>query len=138
MQASRRDGAITRGRDARASSEVLRLSDGCEGSGDNREVGEGIVEGDRWVDKVEMALQLSGDGVRERARELLAGLCVLEDGEVGVEERVCLADRDGEGEPVTSGGDCLGFDVVRRQELIDEGYGVVGGLDELLDLFNRN
>ena len=55
----------------------------------------------RWVDVVDVRLDVSGERVFEGADGLAAGVCVREERVVGEQERVCLADGDVDGEPVT-------------------------------------
>ena len=47
---------------------------------------------DGWMNEVEMTLELSGDRVGQRTDRLHTGVFVGEYGEVGVEQRVRLAD----------------------------------------------
>ena len=94
-----------------------------------------VGERHRGVDKVEVALELSRDRVREGADGLEARVLVLEDGEVGVEELVGLADGDLEREPVTGGRDGLGGDAVLLQPGVDSVDAVLRRSDELVHLW---
>lgn len=86
------------------------------------------------MNEIDVRLEVSRDGVGEGPDGRLAGLLVGEDGEVGVEEVVRLADRDGEAEPVSGGGDGLGGDAVLSEPRVDCSNAVRGRRYELLDL----
>lgn len=71
------------------------------------------------VDKLDMADEIGRDGVSQGADGLCAGLVVLEDGELRIEQLVRLADGDRERQPVAGGGDRLRGDVVLGEPSVD-------------------
>lgn len=83
--------------------------------------------------QIEVALEIGGNGVREGADGLEAGLVVGVDGEVRVEELVGLADREFEGKPAASRGG-LGGDVILGEPGVDGIDAGLAGRHELLDL----
>lgn len=56
----------------------------------------------RWVDKLQVPNQLSGDRVGKRADALLASRVMSEDREIGTKQLVCLGNGHGDSEPVPS------------------------------------
>lgn len=84
--------------------------------------------------KFDVPLERNRDGVSQRADRLLATVLVREHGELGIEQFVGLADRDGDRKPVASWGGSSGSEAIRRKPFVHFGYRVSGRLDECLDL----
>lgn len=81
-----------------------------------------------------MTLQSRRDRVGERAGELGAGLGVVEDGEVCLEQGVGLADGDGKLKPIASGRNSLRRNIVGREPLLNQRNGLSRRRNEGLDL----
>ena len=82
-----------------------------------------------------MALEVGGEGVRERTDGLFAGRLVGVDGEVGIEQLVRLAHRHLEREPAAGGGSGGRGDVVLRQPCVDSIDALLRGRDDVLHLW---
>ena len=87
------------------------------------------------MDEVEVALKVGRNRVGERADRCLSGASVEELREVSVEERVRLADGDGEAEPVAGRRCLLSDDVVLLQPLLYSGDCLRFRRYEALDLW---
>lgn len=89
---------------------------------------------DGRVHQLKMSLEVRGDGVLHRLNCHGTSSSVVEDREVRIEKLVSLAHRDGEAEPVSSGGDGGCLNVVLLQPGVHSRNSVRSGSDVLLDL----
>lgn len=133
LQTCRRDGAGARCRDS-----IRRQIDGgsgrLRGDGDGWDAAEGVVEGDRRVDELDVLGKVRGHRVRHGDDALGAGVLVLEDVELCVEDVVRLADGEVEGEPVTRWRDGRGRDIVLLEESVHRVQRLLRWCNEGLDL----
>ena len=84
-----------------------------------------------------MVLEISGDRVGHRPDKLFTVAFVCVNVEIGLEQLVGFFDGEAELEPISSGADHFGFNVVLFQPVTDGGYGLGRRLDVLLDLQSR-
>ena len=65
------------------------------------------------MNKIDVALESGRDGIGEGACKLFTSLGMIEDREIGLQQTIRLADRDGKLDPITCWGNRLRRNAVR-------------------------